>query len=144
MIGPASARDHNPALRIDVDIRDRGLGDRLPEIEPLALDGVPFLDETVLYHRPTATLLGADLVLRSSPADHWTWRFAARVTGCARQLRVPPDVRKKIVDRAAAARSLTAILARPARRLIVGHAPVVGEDWREQLAQAWRQEGVEV
>src|SRR4029079_14217709 len=95
------------------------------------------------YHRPTRTLLGADIVLCAGAKDHWTWRYAARITGCYERLRVPPDVRKKIADKTAAAHSIHAMLERPAQRLIVGHADVIEEDCRERLAQAWRLEGVE-
>jgi len=142
--GPASALKRNDALKFHVDIRDRGFGEQLPEVEALPLEGVPFLDETVLYHRPTNTLLGADIVLAANASDHWTWRWAARITGCYEQVRVSPDVRKKIQDKKAAARSLHAMLERPAQRLIVGHADVIGEGCRDQLAKAWRLEGVPV
>ena len=101
-------------------------------------------DETVLYHRPTRTLLGADIVLCASAQDHWTCRCAARITGFYERVRVPPDVRRKIPDQAAAARSIHAMLKRPAQRLIVGHADVIEEGCRERLAQAWRLEGVQV
>jgi hypothetical protein len=144
VVGPASALARNPALRVDVDIGDGQLGALVPELEVLPLAGVPFLDETVLYHRSTQTLLGADLVLCAGAADHWTWRCAARITGCYQRVRVPPDVRKTLADRPATARSLRAMLERPAQRLVVAHADVIGQDWRDLLAQAWRQEGVEV
>lgn len=64
----------------------------VPEFALLPLEGVPFLDETLLYHRPTETLFGADVVLRADENDHWSWRFAARITGCFKRVRVPPDV----------------------------------------------------
>lgn len=144
VVSPASALERNEALKTHVDIRDPRLRDELSEFEALPLDGVAFLDETVLYHRPTSTLLGADIVLCANASDHWTWRWAARLTGCYEHVRVPPDVRKKIDDKAAAARSLQAILQRPAERLIVGHSDVITEQCRERLAQAWRREGVKV
>jgi hypothetical protein len=142
VVGPASAREHNPELRIDVELGNSRFTDEVLELEALPLDGVPFLDETVLYHRPTQTLLGADLVLCAHGADHWTWRWAARVTGCYERLRVPPDVRKKIVDKVAAARALAAMVERPARRLIVAHADILEDGRRERLTEAWRREGV--
>lgn len=130
------------ALSVHLDISAPEFGERLPEFEALPLAGVPFLDETVLYHRPTQTLLGADVVMCAGPKDHWTLRWGARITGCYERVRVPPDVRKKIPDKAAAARSIHAMLERPAVRLIVGHAEVIGDDCRERLAEAWRLEGV--
>jgi hypothetical protein len=143
LVGPASALDRNPALKLDVNIHDP-LGARLAEFEPLPLQGVPFWDETVLYHRPTQTLLGADIVCCADARDHWTWRLGAWLYGCYECVRVPPDARKKIVDRTAAARSLSAMLERPAQRLIIGHGAAIETDCRDQLARAWRVEGVEV
>ncbi len=142
VVGPASALERNKALRLHADIHE--FGTQVPEFEALPLLGVPFLDETVLYHRPTRTLLGADIVLCPDAKDHWTLRYAARLLGFYEQVRVPYDVKKKIPDKAAAARSIRAMLERPAQRLIVGHADVIEEDCRDLLARAWRLEGVEV
>jgi hypothetical protein len=144
VVGPASALGHNTALRIDLDLGGAGFREQVPGLDVLPLAGVPFLDETVLFHHPTQTLLGADIVLAAGPHDHWTWRWAGRVTGCYGRLRVPPDVRKKIVDKAAVARSLRALLERPARRLVVAHADIVEDGCRDRLAEAWRIEGVVV
>ena len=99
VVGPASARVRNKALKLDVDIRDGRFGELVPEFEALPFEGVPFWDETVLYHRPTQTLLGADIVCWACADDHFTWRCAARLTGCYERVRVPPDARKKIPDR---------------------------------------------
>lgn len=144
VVGPASALGRNRDLRLHLDIHGAQFCEQVPEFEALPLLGVPFLDETVLYHRPTQTLLGADIVLCAGAKDHWSCRFAARVTGFYERVRVPPDVRKKIPDKAAAARSIHAMLERPAQRLIVGHAAVIEADCRERLAQAWRLEGVDL
>jgi hypothetical protein len=144
VVGPKSALARNKALRLDLDITDASFREQIPELEALPLAGVPFLDETVLYHRPTQTLLGADVVLCANAKDHWTCRFAARVTGFYERVRVPPDVRGKIPDKIAAARSIQAMLERPAQRLIVGHADVIQADCHDQLAGAWRLEGVQV
>ncbi len=144
VVGPASAPSHNPELKLDLHLDDVEVAEAVPEIEALPLRGVPFLDETLLYHRPTQTLLGADVVLSAHAADHWTWRWAGRITGCFDRVRVPPDVRKKIPDKAAATSSLRAVLARPAKRLVVAHADVIEDGCLERLAEAWRAEGVEV
>jgi len=144
LVGPSSALDRNEALRLDLDIRDSSFSEQVPELEALPLQGVPFLDETVLYHRPTQTLLAADIVSSACANDHWTWRWGARLTGCYERVRVPPDARKKIVDKTAAARSLHAMLERPAQRLIIGHGEVIEDGCREHLARAWRLEGLDV
>src|SRR5205085_9380822 len=81
VVGPGSALKRNQALRLHLDIHDAQFREQVPELEALPLGGVPFLDETVLYHRPTQTLLGADIVLCADAQDHWTLRFAARIFG---------------------------------------------------------------
>lgn len=144
VVAPASALPRNAALKCQLDLRDPALAAELPELELLPLDGVPYLDETLMFHRPTQTLLAADAAICACAADHWTVRWAARLTGFYESVRVPPDVRPKLPNKAATARSLRAIVARPALRLIVGHAEVIDRSPVEQLAQAWRREGVEV
>ena len=100
------------------------------------------MDETLLYHRPTETLFGADVVLRADENDHWSWRFAARLTGCFERVRVSPDVRKKIADKGAASRSLRALQSLPVKRLVVAHGAVLEEAPLAALVEAWRLEGV--
>jgi len=144
VVGPPSALERNKALKLDLDIRSAQFSQQVPELEALPLEGVPFWDETVLYHHPTQTLLGADIICSAGVKDHWTWRWGARLTGCYGRVRVPPDARKNIADKAAAAHSLQAMLERPAQRLIIGHGEIVEQRCRDHLAQAWRLEGVEV
>jgi hypothetical protein len=137
VVGPQSVAAKNPALRIDVDIRTA----QLPEVTLFPLDGVPFLDETLLYHRQTETLFAADAALRADEHDHWTWRFAARIVGCYQRLRVPPDVKNKIADKPAASRSLATIHV-PVKRLVVAHGMVIEDAPLDQLREAWRLVGV--
>ena len=142
VVAPRSAADRNPALRIDLEIQAPAFADAVPELALIPLEGVPFLDETLVYHRPTATLFGADVVVRADAHDHWTWRFAARIKGCFERVAVSPDVRTKVVDRAAASRSLQAIHAFSIERLVVAHGAVIEDAPLAQLAEAWRAVGV--
>jgi hypothetical protein len=144
LVGPASALRRNPLLKLELELHDGKFGKLVPEFDLLPLAGVPFWDETVLYHRPTQTLLGADIVCSAGGNDHFTWRFGARITGCYERIRVPPDARKKLEDKEATARSLRAMLQRPFERLIIGHGDIIEQGCRDHLAQAWRLEGVEV
>ncbi|MFO0722922.1 MAG: DUF4336 domain-containing protein [Myxococcota bacterium] len=142
VVAPKSAAARNPALRIDIDLADPALNEALPELLRIPLEGVPFLDETLLYHRPTETLFGADAALWADARDHWSWRFAARLTGCYQRLSVPPDVRKKVVDKAAAGRSIGKLQGLSIQRLIIGHGAVVEDSALSRLTEAWRKVGV--
>lgn len=140
VVAPSSAALRNAALRIDVAIDDPTFANAVPELALIPLEGVPFLDETLLYHRPTETLLGADVVLRADDRDHWTWRLVARVLRCYKRARVPADV--KIADKAAAARTMTALRSLPVARLVVAHSEVIADAPLDQLLDAWRVAGV--
>ncbi len=142
VVGPKSAAAKNEALRLDFSIDDPAFVDAVNELEVLPLEGVPFLDETLLYHRPSKTLFAADAALRADANDHWTWRFAARVTGCYERLRVPPDVKGEIADSAKAARSLSALASLPVVRLVVAHGAIIEDDALDKLREAWRLVGV--
>jgi hypothetical protein len=142
ILAPKSAAARNPALRIDVEIHEPRFAEAVPELALFPLEGVPFLDETLLYHRPTETLLGADVVIWADENDHWSWRFAARIKGCFKRVRVSPDVRNKVVDTEAASRSLRALHALPITRLVIAHGRVIDEAPLAQLVLAWRMVGV--
>ena len=135
VVGPSSALGHNPALHLHETLEG---GPEMPGIDQRYLAGVPFLDETVFFHRPTGTLIAADLVLSAGPSDHFTWRTAARLTGCYGRVAVPPDVRKKTKASKLAADAIDALLALPVQRLLVAHADPIEDRPLEQLAEAWR------
>lgn len=141
IVAPKSAAARNPDLRIDVDIHESTFTDAVPEFTAIRLEGVPFLDETLLYHRPTETLFGADVVLRADENDHWTWRFSARIVGCYKRVRVPHDVKKTITDKDAALRSLQALQTLSIKRLVIAHGIVIDEPL-PHLLEAWRLVGV--
>jgi hypothetical protein len=70
LVAPASALRRNGALKVDLDLHDGQFAKLVPELEALPLAGVPFWDETFFYHRPTQTLLGADIVCSAAGAPH--------------------------------------------------------------------------
>ena len=134
-------RRHRKALKAE-----RGLtrGERLRQIWTGEEPELPPLPESIQPAAPAAeTLLGADVVLRADENDHWSWRFAARITGCFKRVRVPPDVRKKVVDKDAASRSIGILQTLPIKRLIVSHGHVIDAAPVEQLVEAWRLVGVD-
>lgn len=138
VVGPPSAPAHNAKLQLHLGLTDDAFLGAVKELEAIPLEGCPFLDETVFFHRPTGSLIGADLVLSAGPRDHWTWRWAARLTGCYENVRPPPDVRKKTKPSEAAARSIDRMAALPLKRLLVAHADTIEERPSEQLLDAWR------
>jgi hypothetical protein len=85
------------------------------------------LDESVLMHRPARTLLVADLVHNVGRPQHRVARAYTRAMGFYDRVALSRAIRwTGFTDRAAARRSVDAVLALPFNRVVVGHgAPVM-------------------
>jgi len=142
VVGPPTAKDRNAALTLDHELGDGALAEAAPELSVHPLGGVPFLDETVLFHRPTGTLIGTDLVMSACAKDHWTWRWSARLFGVWGKVRTPPDVKWKTPANDETKRSIEEMLALPIERIVVAHADPIEERPKDHLAEAWRFVGV--
>jgi hypothetical protein len=138
VIGPASAMSRNKAVVLDLAIDDPRLPSLVPELPPVALRGVPFLDETLFFHAKTHTLIGADLMMCGCAADHWTWRWVSRVLGQYQRHKAPPDVRWHTRGGPAVRQSLDEIGKLPLQRILVAHSDPVEDRPIEQLEEAWR------
>jgi hypothetical protein len=91
VIGPASATLRNKSVALNVAIDDERLPSLVPELSPVALRGVPFLDETLFFHARTRTLIGADLMMCGCPADHWTSR-GCRWSASSSRIQIPSRI----------------------------------------------------
>lgn len=137
VVGAASAGARNRRVRVAMAADDPACLRATPELRPIALRGVPFLDETVFFHEPSGSLIAADLLLSACARDHWSWRMAARLLGRWEKVRTPPDVRVATRASAAAAASIAELKALPLQRILVAHADPITERPAEQLAEAW-------
>jgi Domain of unknown function (DUF4336) len=94
-------------------------------LEEIHIDGFR-LDENVVFHVPSKTMVVADLVHNVGRPTHlWTVLYS-RVMGFYDRVALSRMIRfTAFPDRAAARRSVDAVLARPFERLVVGHgAPI--------------------
>jgi hypothetical protein len=96
-----------------------------PDIASVAIAGSPKIGETVFFHRPSATLMVADLLFNvltpRGPVTPWL----LRLTGTHRRLAQSRVWRRGITDRAALAESGRRVLALEPARLIVSHGDAV-------------------
>lgn len=138
VIGPRSAAAKNPGLKLHQELAADSFGSALPEFAAIPLEGCPFLDETVLFHRPTGSLIGADLLISADAKDHFTWRWAARITGCYGKICAPPDVRSRTRPSDALARAIDQMTSLPLDRILVAHCDPIVDRPAAQLAQAWK------
>jgi len=138
VVGPQSIVARNPKVRVHLGAGDPEYLQQVPELAAIPLDGVPFLDETVFFHRASGSLIAADLLMSACARDHWTWRAAARVLGRYGKNLTPPDVRLKTRASAAAAQSIARISELPIERILVAHADPITEQPVECLKEAWQ------
>lgn len=137
VVGPQSARSRNPQVNPAMGTDDPAYARSTPELTSIELRGVPFLDETVFFHRDTGSLIAADLLMSACARDHWTWRIAARVVGRYEKTGTPPDVRMHARASAAVAGSIAQMRALPLQRILVAHADPITDRPVQQLAAAW-------
>lgn len=140
-----SARLHAPAglAKKRRDLRIDRVAGATPEpafagvIDELRIDGFR-LEETALFYRPAATLVVADLVHNiGRPVHGWT-RFYTRTMGFYDRVALSWMIRTTAFpDRAAARRSLDAVLALPFERLVLGHGEPLVTEAREALVGAF-------
>jgi len=112
------------------------------ELEVLPLEGMPQVREHVFLHRPTRTLIVADLVfnfgLFATPWTRFFFRWGAgirEVPGMSRLFRF------SIRDRAAFAGSVRQMMGWDFDRLIVGHGDVIESGAKDELAAALARAG---
>lgn len=140
LYAPPGLRKRRPDLAFDGDLAETS--DPHPwgeEIDQVPVAGNRIATEVVFFHRASGTVLFADLLQQIDPATLKGWRAVVakldRMTGAEPQ--VPRKFRLAFTDRPAAREALARILAWPARRVLMAHAPPVEADAPAFLARAF-------
>lgn len=119
-------RHKQPGLRID---RELPLGDWGAGLEAELVGGTPKLNEVVLFHQPSGTLVCADLFFHVTRPENLRTRFVLALVGAGggrlAQSREWSFLRK---DRAAARASVARILGWPITRVAVCHGSAMEID----------------
>ena len=97
-------------------------------IESTRIDGVPKFDETVVFHRPSGTLVVADFVFNMT-AENLRTRFGFWLTGVGgNRVAQSREWRWACKDKAAARASVERVLAWPIQRVAFCHGEPVAMD----------------
>lgn len=123
-----------PDLRIT-----RALGSPLPfadTLAPVSIDGT-MLGETVFVHRPSRTLVSADLIENFASSDHWYTRMYLKLAGLENRAAFSFVLRPTVTDRRAARRSLDALLAFDFDRITLAHGEVIAREGPDALREAY-------
>ena len=135
--GPEGLLKKRPDLGTINKLPGGNLPEWLPDIEQFAFTGVPAVNESLWFHRPSSTLIVTDLLQWMQGELAWSIKTYAALTGVRRRLAVPRTVRALVRDRAAAARSAEQVLRWPFTRVVVAHNAIIDMDAHDQVAQAF-------
>lgn len=121
---------------------DEELGDAAPaawqgQLDQHCFQGAPFMSEVVFFHRASGSLLLADLCFNFVEHPQWLARSWLRLMGGLGRFGPPRHVRILFRDKAAARRSVDAILAWDVRRVVVTHGVVLQQSGRRVLREAF-------
>ena len=112
------------------------------EIEVLRLDGVPSMEEHVVLHRSTRTLIVADLIFNfGQEVSVWTHLLMTVAVGAKHDPGMARSIRWTARDRPALRDSLARMMTWDFDRLIVGHGNPVATGAKTQVAEALARAG---
>ncbi len=136
VFGPPGLRRKRPDLGAIEPLPEAACAAWQPELEHFGFEGIPAGDESVWFHRPSATLIVTDLVQWMRGPLAWPTRAYAVLTGVSRAPAVPLTVRALVRDRAAAERSARRLLQWPFARVLLAHDAIITRDAHACLARA--------
>lgn len=109
------------------------------ELDQIFIEGIPWMQETVFFHKASSTLLVTDLVFNIHESPRWMARLVLMlVAGAWKKLAQSRLVRFSIQDKRAASASAARIFQWDFQRLIMAHGDIVEDDARSGLARALR------
>lgn len=112
------------------------------EIEVLKINGIPSVEEHAVFHRPSRTLIVADLFFDPDPASSgWTHFLMSLVAGRKEGPGISRAFKLSTKDKEAFRQSLEQIGAWDFDRIIVGHGAMVPTDGKRQFHEALHASG---
>jgi Domain of unknown function (DUF4336) len=134
---PAAMRRKRPEVRIDVDLSEAPDPDWGGGLIPVHIDG-SILDETVFVHRPTRTLVCADLVENFDTSPDALTRLYLTAAGLRGRVGFSRFFRPVYRDRRATRRSLERLLALDFDRVSLAHGRVLDQGGPAAVREAYR------
>lgn len=135
LLAPKALRGKRKDLRIDDEIETAA-----PTEWGADLRGVPIagsmLEETVFFHAPSKTLVGADLFENFTHVDHWLTRQYLKMGGVYGHPGWHPLLRFVYRDRKAAKASIEKLLDLDLAQIVIAHGDVVTTAPKETLREA--------
>ena len=122
--GPDRLEARRPKLRLDYVIEGVEREPFGPSIQVEPIRGVPRLDEIALYHKPTRTLVLADLLFNMGEVSGLL-KWVMRAMGTHKRTGQSRLMRLLIRDRRAYRRSIERLVDLPVDRIVVSHGEIL-------------------
>jgi hypothetical protein len=141
--GPQSTIRKCSDLSFREALKDNPPSEWLDDIDQAWFRGSFAMDEIVFFHRPSATVMVADLIQTFSDQflrQHWGWwRLLARLDGLTQdQACAPREWRLSFINRAPARRARDKVLSWNCQRVIVAHGVWQRAEGNAFLAKSFR------
>jgi hypothetical protein len=134
--GPKALRRKRKDLVLSATLEEAPAASWASELTPVHIDGC-MLDETVFVHRPTRTLVSADLTENFATSPHWPTRAYLKASGLHGRVGFSRFLRPLYRDRKAARRSLDALLEHDFDRIVIAHGDVIGREGKAAIRQTF-------
>lgn len=126
-----------PDLKLAGLLSDEPVSGWAEVLGQVLVDGFPFANEVVFFHRPSKTLIATDLAFNIGCDSPPLTRFVFRLSRTYGRL-APTLVERLLVrDRPAFRRSLERILKWPFERVVVAHGEISETGGREELLRGY-------
>lgn len=136
--GPAALHRKRKDLRFHVTLDEHLHPDLGTDLDAVSIAG-SLLNETVLYHRASRTLISSDLVENFHHCEHTPTRVYLKLNGALGQTTWPRLMRPLYYRRQSARACVDRILAWPFERAVLAHGEVIRDNAREAVraGMAW-------
>lgn len=141
--GPQTTIKKRPDIKFQQALTDTPPAEWLADIDQAWFRGSFAMDEIVFLHRPSSTVIVADLIQTFSEdflREHWGWwRFLARLDGLTQDKACAPfEWRLSFINREPARRARDTVLKWDCRRVIVAHGELPHTKGNAFLAKSFR------
>lgn len=138
--GPSKLQRKRNDLKFDQVLSEDLHAELKTDLQAISIAG-SLLNETVLFHPATRTLIASDLVEHwpASACSHAPTRVYLKLNGALDKITWPRVLRALYINRKSARASVDRILALPVERIVIGHGELIRDNAREALREgmAW-------
>ena len=125
-----------PDLEIHQSLTDQTPSEWRDELDLLFIEGIPFADETVFYHRKDKVLMLTDLIFNMHDAPNFRTRLLLKCVGAWQKVGQSRLLKMMVKDRKAAGASTRKLFDWDFEKVLMAHGAVVDNEPQKQLRPA--------